>query len=494
MNTKSKRVIIVGAGFGGLSAACYLAKVGHQVTIIEKNSQVGGRATTWSAKGFLFDLGPSWYLMPDVFQRFFKDFGTTPGDFYKLQRLNPAYRIFFDKNDSIELPTNLAGIQAIFESLEAGGGKKIQDYLVDTGKLYRTAMEKFVYRAFDNPIALLDLSLLAEWRTLVKIMQSYESYVSRYFSNPKAKKILEYACVFLGGSPYNTPALYSLLSYVDMQLGVWYPQGGFGEVPKAMASLAQKMGVKIVLNHEVTGFGLKKRKIDHVVTDSKIWPADLVVSNADYHFTETQLLPIDRQQYPQSYWRRRVMAPSAYLIFLGLKKKLKNVRHHTLILDPEWNRHFDQIFHQPAWPDHPSYYVCTPSVTDASVAPPGKENIFILVPIATDLNDNDGQRDAYCHKIIKHLETILGQDISRHILVKRVFSQRDFIERYHAYRGTALGLAHTLKQTALFRPKVKSNKVDNLFYCGGYVHPGIGTAPSVISGKIAAEVIQSKLL
>jgi phytoene desaturase len=485
----TKKVVIIGAGFGGLSSAAYLAKAGYQVTILEKNDQVGGRASVWEKDGFVFDLGPSWYLMPDVFDAFFSDFGKTTSDYYQTTRLDPAYRIFFSKTNHIDISKDLKKNIALFDQLEPDGGKKLQEYLKVTGKYYHTAMEKFVYKDLSGITDLFDPTLIKEVGSLKQLLTSFDSFVSRYFTSDEAKKILEYVIVFLGGNPNITPALYSILSYVDMELGVWYPQGGFGAVPQGMARLCEELGVEIHLNQEVTGFEISNHHITNVHTKSSSFETDFVVSNADYQFTETQLLDPEHQTYNHKYWDSRVMAPSALLIYLGLSTKVPKLAHHTLVLAHDWMTHFDSIFKNPGWPDDPSYYVCTSSKTDATVAPKGSENIFILVPVASDLDDAESIRKPYAQKIIEHLSELIDFPIDEHIQVKRLFSHQDFTSRYHAYKGTALGLAHTLKQTAIFRPRITSKKVHNLRYAGGYVHPGIGTAPSLISGKIAAESI-----
>lgn len=480
-------ISIIGAGFGGLSAAAYLAQAGHQVTIHEKNSQVGGRASTWKKDGFLFDLGPSWYLMPDVFDAFFADFSKKTSDYYQTVRLDPAYRIFFSTDRFVDISPRLEDNYALFDTLEPDGGRKLQEYLQQTGHFYKTAMEKFVYRSFDSPLDFFDPSLISEAASLRQLLKSFDGFVSQYFTSDEAKKILEYVIVFLGGNPQITPALYSILSYVDMQLGVWYPQGGFGAVPQGMAQLCKQLGVKIQTNSEVSRINISQGKVVSLITKKGTYPAEAVISNADYHHTETALLPPQYQSYERKYWQSRVMAPSALLIYLGIDCKLPKLKHHTLILANDWMQHFDAIFSDPAWPQDPSYYVCAASKTDPTVAPKGQENIFILVPVASGLDDADSIRKPYADQIITHLSNQIAIDLHQHTLVKRIFSHQDFTSRYNAYQGTALGLAHTLKQTAFFRPKIQSPKIPNLFYAGQYTHPGIGTAPSVISGKIAAQ-------
>lgn len=493
MKPQAKKIIIIGAGFGGLAASAVLAQKGHDVTILEKNNEVGGRATTWGKDGFLFDLGPSWYLMPDVFEAFFARFGKKTSDYYRLKRLDPSYRVYFSQNKMVDLPASLIKAQALFDQFEPQGGEKLQRYLKLVETHYHTAMDQFIRRDFLSLKDFLDPSLIKNWRTLATLSQSFHHFVSRKFKSDEAQKILEYVNVFLGGSPQNTPALYAILSYVDFKLGVWYPLGGFGAVPKGMAKLAKEQGVKILLQNEVKSLIIDQKHLSGVKTESREFKADIVIANSDYPYTETQLVPPSWQSYPPKYWSKKTIAPSALLLFLGIKKRLNNLRHHNLVLAPNWLPHFDSIFQHPSWPKDPSYYVCAPSKTDPAVAPQGMENLFILVPVAAGLEDSDQMRNKLADQIISHLSHLIHEDISSHLVVKRLFSHRDFISRYHAYQGTALGMAHTLSQTAFFRPKIKSAKLANLYYCGAYPHPGIGTAPSVISGEITADSILKSL-
>jgi phytoene desaturase len=484
-----KKVVVIGGGFGGLAAAALLGQKGYKVTLLEKNSQVGGRATTWKKDGFLFDLGPSWYLMPDVFVAFFARFGKKPADYYQLERLDPAYRIFFESGRQLDVSPKFTTNQKLFDTLETGGGAKLKDYLTETEHLYSTAMKQFVYKPFEGLSSVLDPKLLKNVNTLRKISTSFDKFVGSYFSSDEAKKILEYAVVFLGGSPQNTPAFYSILSYVDMKLGVWYPRGGFANVIGGLAKLAREQGVKIHSSHEVTGFRFAGNSIDSVNTPKGIFAADIVVSGADYQHVDQKLLPADFRQYSGKSWQSRTLAPSAMLIYVGINRKLKKLAHHNLYLATDWNRHFSQIFDSPKWPDNPSYYVCASSKTDPTVAPKGSENIFFLVPVAAGLADSDSLRATYANKIITHFETLIGEKIASNIQVKRIFTHRDFATRYHAFQGTALGLAHTLRQTAFLRPRHKSTKLTNLYHCGHYTHPGVGTAPALISGEIVADMI-----
>jgi phytoene desaturase len=486
------KVTLIGAGLGGLTTACYLAKKGFEVNLIEKNNQVGGRASVWKSKGYTFDLGPSWYLMPEVFEDFFHDFGYQVRDFFHLKKLDPSYRVFFQDEGQFNISSDLNNNNLIFDQFESQGGKKFDQYLEKTQFLYQTAMSQFIYQSYDQWLNPSNLKLLRHPRTIFSLTKSFDQFVSTYFSSDKAKKIMEYTNVFLGGSPQNTPALYSILSYVDFKLGVWYPMGGISQLPIAMSQIAKKLGVNIILSQEVKKVQIKNRLITRVHTTKKAYDTDLVVANADYAYFETKILPTRYQTYSKSFWKSKVIAPSAYLIYLGIDKKLKNLNHHNLFLAKDWDVHFKEIFDQPSWPDNPSYYVCAPSKTDQSVAPDGKENLFILVPVASGLRDTTKIRESYFDKIISLLEKETGEVIRPYIKVKRIFAQKDFKEAYYSFQGTALGLAHTLSQTAMGRPNHHSKKVNNLFYCGQYTHPGVGMPTSVISGKIVSDLIIKK--
>lgn len=484
-----KHVVVIGAGFGGLSAAALLAKNNFKVTVVEKNDQAGGRASIYREQGFMFDMGPSWYLMPEVFEKFFATFGKSSKEYYELIRLDPGYRIFFGPNDLVDIPAEREKIGALFESMEAGANGKLIEYLDKARYQYEVAINEFLYRDYTSITDFFNKRLMLEGRKM-RVFEKLDRYTKRYFHNEKLRKILEYSMVFLGGAPKNTPALYSLMSHVDFNLGVWYPLGGIGQVVEGMKKLAESLGVQFVFNNEVERLEISSdKKVTQVIGKNSTIPADIVVVNADYHHAETKLLAPEYQTYPEKYWAKRTIAPSGFILYLGLNKKIANLRHHSLVLDHDWVRHFDAIFERPNWPDEPSYYVCCPSKTDPSVAPEGKENLFILVPVAAGLSDGDELREQYAEKILKHLESIIGEPIRDSIIVKRIFSHRDFSNRYNAYKGTALGLSHTLFQTAVFRPHNQSKKISNLFYTGQYIHPGIGMPMTLIGSHVVSEKI-----
>lgn len=485
-----KKIIVIGSGYGGLCTSALLSKKGYQVTVLEKNSQPGGRAMVWKTKGFTFDMGPSFYQMPEVFDSFFKKFGRRTSDYYKLTRLNPSYRMVFKKDDVIDVSASLAENIRLFESIEKGAGKKLKEYLIQSEYQYKISMEQFLYKEYKTILDFFNWRLLNEGRRL-HVFENMETYVSRYFKDDRLKKILEYTLVFLGGSPKSTPAIYSLMAHVDFNLGVWYPMGGMGRVTNALYENAKSEGVMFKFNTEVSKIKVgNDGKTTGVIAGGKFYEADIVVSNADYRHTEVNLLDVTHRSYPESYWEKRIMAPSAFIIYLGVNRKIRNLSHHTFFLENDWIKHFDEIFEKPGWPDKPSYYVCTPSKIDNAVAPKGSENLFILVPVASGLNDSNSIREKYYKKIISHLEAGIGESFQKDITVKRIFAHSDFKKVFNAYKGTALGMAHTLFQTAFFRPAHRSKKVKNLFFTGQYTHPGIGMPIQIISAEIVAEIIE----
>jgi phytoene desaturase len=485
------KVIIVGSGFGGLTAASLLARDGFDVTVIEKNEQPGGRASTWEKDGFLFDLGPSWYLMPDVFEKYFAEFGKKPSDYLKLKRLDPSYRVFFSKNENIDISKDLNKNLELFEKLESGASEKMKKYLETSKYQYEVAMRDFIYKDYRHLTDFFKPKLVKEGIKL-HMFDKLDSYAKRFFDSDKIRKILEYTIVFLGGSPFDSPALYSLMSHVDFDLGVWYPMGGMGELSKAMHKIALEQGAEFVFNSPVKEIKVENNKATSVETDDKTYKTDIVIVNADMAWAETNILNQEYWSYSKRYWNSRKIAPSAYLLYLGLDKKLDGLVHHNLYFDTNWENHFTQIFKSPQWPDKPSYYVSATSKTDPKTAPKGCENLFVLVPVAPSLEDNEKIRTNYFDKIIKHMEQLLGENIADSIILKRIFAHNDFSNRYNAYKGTALGLAHTLRQTAIFRPQHESKKVKNLYYTGHYNHPGIGVPMVVISSQILSNMIAGK--
>ena len=506
-------VVVIGGGFGGLSTACYLADAGAEVTLLEKNDQLGGRASRLETDGFRFDMGPSWYLMPDVFERFFGHFERSPEEYYTLSHLNPHYRVFWKDGDQVDVLPDMEHNRALFESYEPGAGDALDEYLEESKRTYEIGMEHFVYEDRPNLRDYVDKDVLRySWG--LSLLGKMQGHVEGYFDHPKLQQLMQYTLVFLGGSPTNTPALYNLMSHVDFNMGVYYPDGGIGAVVDGIVELGEELGVEYVTDAEVTGIEGRYGAfaVDTAPTsgsgesgkvvgngeaagtsadggDGERYLADIVVSNADYAHTEQELLPPKKRQYTEEYWESRTFAPSAFLLYLGVEGDVPNLEHHTLVLPTQWDEHFETIFEEPAWPDDPAYYLCVPSKTDDTVAPEGHSNLFALVPIAPGLEDTPEIREEYRELVLDDIAANTGEELHDRIVFEETFCVEDFADRYNSYQGSALGLAHTLRQTSLFRPPHRSETVDGLYFTGSTTTPGIGVPMCLISGGITAERI-----
>jgi phytoene desaturase len=491
MSLEGREIVIVGGGFGGLSAACFLADRGADVKLLEKNSQVGGRASVLEKDGFRFDMGPSWYLMPDIFERFFQKFDREPEDYYSLTRLDPNYRIFFKDGDRMDVPADPEEASELFEQYEEGAGDAFRNYLDKSEETYEIGMNKFVLEDRNRFRDYLSLDVLKNARGL-SLVKKMQDHVEEYFDHPKLQQVMQYTLVFLGGSPENTPALYNLMSHVDFNMGVYYPEGGIYSVVEAMEQLAEEKGAEIMKDTEVTHIDRRNGR-SVVETEDDSLECDGVISNADYAFTETRLLDEEHTTYDEDYWDSRTYAPSAFLLYLGIEGELENLEHHTLVLPEDWNPHFDRIFENPALPDDPAYYVCAPSETDETVSPEGDSAIFILVPLAAELELSEKEREEFRDAVIQDLEENTGERIEDRIVMEEVFEADDFKSRYNSYNGTALGIAHTLRQTSVFRPGQRSKNMENLYYVGQYTNPGIGMPMCIIGGEHVAEKVEEDL-
>lgn len=483
-----KKITVIGSGVAGLSAASFLAKEGHSVTLLEKNNTVGGRARQFEENGFVFDMGPSWYWMPDVFERFYQQFGHTTSDFYELKRLDPSYRVFWQDNSRDDVPADLNEFYAWFEKLEPGSSKKLDKFLMDAAYKYEVGINDLVHKPSLSIFEFADFRI-ATGAFKMHLFSSFSKYIRKYFSHPKIIELLEFPILFLGAMPKDTPALYSLMNYADIKLGTWYPMGGMHKIIEAFEKIAREQGVKIVTDNEVKGFVVSDKKITSTTNQTGFdIEADYVISGADYEHTD-QNLAKGFSNYTKSYWNSRLMAPSSLLFYLGVDKKVANLLHHNLFFDEDFQQHALEIYKKPKWPSKPLFYACCPSKTDPSVAPDGKENIFLLVPLAPDLEDSEEMREKYYNIIMERLERKTGESIRDSVIYKRSYCLEDFKNDYHAFKGNAYGLANTLRQTAFLKPKLKSKKLDNLYYTGQLTTPGPGVPPSIISGEVVAKEV-----
>tara|TARA_B100001063_G_scaffold47704_1_gene41575 strand:+ start:2105 stop:3574 length:1470 start_codon:yes stop_codon:yes gene_type:complete len=482
----SKTINILGSGFSSLAASCYLAKAGHKVTVFEKNSQIGGRARQYKKDGFLFDMGPTWYWMPDVFERFFNDFDKKPSDYYQLEKLNPAYEVYFGIGDSAVIPDNLDQIYSLFEKEEKGSSLHLKKFLKQAKNNYDVAVKDLVYRPGVSPLELITPKTINK---LNQLFYDIRSQIQKRFNNPRLIKILEFPVLFLGAKPGNTPAMYNFMNWADFGLGTWHPKGGMFEVIKAMESLAKELGVIFKTNANVEKLNVVKNSVESIVVNGASHKnADVVLSGADYHHTET-LLDGQYRQYSESYWNKKTFAPSSLLFYVGFNKKLNNVSHHTLFFDEEFDSHAEYIYDTPSWPKDPLFYASFPSISDNAFAPKEKEAATFLIPIASGIEDTEAHREKYFDLIIDRLEKLTHQKLKDDVLFVKSYCINDFVEDYNSYKGNAYGLANTLTQTAFLRPKIKSKKVKNLYFTGQLTVPGPGVPPALISGKIAAESI-----
>lgn len=482
---KRSKVTIIGSGFSGLSAASYLARSGKDVTIVEKNESTGGRARMFREQGFMFDMGPSWYWMPDIMESFFNDFGRSASDFYELKKLDPGFQVFFGEGDVIQIPDNLEALYALFETIEKGSAGKLKQFLSEGAFKYRVGMQKFAYKPALSWTEFINYDVI--YGALRSHMfKSVRDYVGRFFKDKRLIAIMEFPVLFLGAKPSNIPALYSLMNYAALQLGTYYPMGGMYKVAEGMKNLAESLGVQIITSCEAQEIVVQRGLILGVHTNSGFYSADAMIASGDYHHVEQNLLKEEYRSYDEQYWDRKTFAPSCLIFYLGVNKKIGKLSHHNLFFDRNFDQHAAEIYDQPAWPSEPLFYVCCPSKTDDSVAPEGKENLFVLVPIAPGLKDTDELREHCFGQVIRRLEQECGETIAQHIVYKRSYCVNDFIKDYHAYKGNAYGLANTLTQTAVLKPSIRSKKVGNLFYAGQLTVPGPGVPPAIISGHISA--------
>ena len=482
-----KKIYIIGSGFSSLAASCYLSKEGYDVTVLEKNDSLGGRARQFKKDGFTFDLGPSWYWMPDVFERFFADFGKKPSDYYTLDKLSPGYEVYFGENDSIKISDKLPEIYELFESIEKGSSKHLKSFLDSAKSNYDTAIKDLVYKPGVSPLELVNSNTIAR---VTQFFSTIRKKVRKNIKNEKLIEILEFPVLFLGAKPSNTPAFYNFMNYADFGLGTWHPRGGMYKVIEGMVSLATSLGVNFSTNANVEKIITDaNNSVKVLVVNGEEIATNLVLSGADYHHTET-LLDKNLRQYSENYWSKKTFAPSSLLFYVGFDMKITNASHHTLFFDTDFDKHAEEIYDNPKWPSAPLFYANFTSMTDITSAPEGKEAGFFLIPLAPGIEDTEELRELYFNKIMNRFEKITNQEVKKNVIFKRSFCVKDFKNEYNSYKGNAYGMANTLLQTAFLRPKIKSSKVNNLYFTGQLTVPGPGVPPALISGKIATDLIK----
>ncbi len=479
------KISIIGSGFSGLAAACFAAKEGHEVAVFEKNSQIGGRARSYTEGGFTFDMGPSWYWMPDVFEDFFAQFGKKSSDYYTLQQLDPGFQMIFGKDNVVQIPAREKALLEVFENLEKGSAEALKKFLKEAEVKYQVGMKKFVFKPSYSWLEYASLDIIKGAFSL-EMFSSVSSSVRKYFKDERLIALMEFPVLFLGAMANKIPALYTMMNYSALVQGTWYPEGGMHKIVEAMEELAESLGVKFYTNTEISRIIVRDQRVTAVQTSSGEVETEGLIASGDYHHVEQDLLEAHYRNYPGSYWEGKTFAPSCLIYYLGVSKKLNHLLHHNLFFDADLSAHGSAIYSDPKWPDQPLFYACCPSKTDDTVAPEGMENLFILIPIATGLNDTPEIREHYFDDIIKRMEIHCGESFNDQIVYKRTYCINDFVEDYHAYKGNAYGLANTLLQTAVLKPSLKNNKVGNLFYTGQLTVPGPGVPPALISGQIAA--------
>lgn len=489
----NKKVVIIGSGFAGLSAACFMAKAGWQVEVVEKHSLPGGRARKMEVDGFTFDMGPSWYWMPDVFERFFLQFGKKASDYYSLQRLDPSYRVYW-ADGPVDIPADYNELKTLFECIEPGSGAKLDHFLEEAFYKYKAGIQNLVFKPGQSILEFIDKDFLSGVFKL-DVFTSMKKHVAKYFQSPKLRELLEFPVLFLGALPEDTPALYSLMNYADIKGGTWYPERGMYSVVEGMYKLAGELGVNFFFDQPVSAIKVTNGIAKTIVTNKREFSADVIIGGADYHHIETALLEPGYRSYSEAYWEKRVMAPGCLLYYVGINKKLSNILHHTLFFDVPFQLHGEEIYKTKKWPTTPLFYVSATSVTDNTTAPGGCENLFFLIPVATGLCDDTPElRERYFDIIVERFEQQVGENIREHIVVKKTFAHSDFVQEYNAFKGNAYGLANTLMQTAILKPSIRSKKVKNLFYTGQLTVPGPGVPPSLISGEVVAKEVCRTML
>ncbi|PIF46663.1 phytoene desaturase [Chryseobacterium sp. 52] len=481
-----KKIAVIGSGFSGLSAAAYASKYGYEVHIFEKNNTQGGRARHFKTEnGYTFDMGPSWYWMPDIIESFFEDFGKKQSDFFQLVPLDPQFEMVFS-DSTMNIPHDYREMRDLFEKTERGAGEKLDEFMQDARYKYEVGMKDFVTKPCHSWLEFVSPKI-AKSALKLDLLTNFQKFVRKYFKDPKLITLMEFPVIFLGAAPKDIPALYSLMNYGGYKLGTWYPMGGFSKLIDAMADIVAEQGAEFHFDAQVEKIIIENKKASSLLVNGQEIKFDVIIASSDYHHTETQLLPEEYRNYKESYWETRTFAPSCLIFYLGFKEKIPHLKHHTLFFENDLELHTNEIYENKKWPTKPLFYACCPSKTDPDVAPKDSENVFLLMPVAVGIKDSELEREKYFHEMISRLEKHTGtENLLSKIDYKRSYCIKDFKKDYNAYQGNAYGLANTLSQTAVLKPSLRNKKIKNLFYTGQLTVPGPGVPPSIISGKIAA--------
>lgn len=486
-----KTIGIIGSGISGLSAAAVMSLEGHKVMVFEKNEQLGGRMRQFESQGFVFDMGPSWYWMPDVFERFFARFGHKSSDFYELVKLDPGFQVIYENEEIIKVPANWDELLDLFEQHETGSANKLKKFMEEAAYKYEVGINNLIYQP---GLAWSELITPATLKGVLRLQlfSSFSKHVRSYFKNEKLISLMEFPVLFLGAMPQNTPALYSLMNYAGLKQGTFYPMGGFKKVVDAMVQIGKDRGVEYFTSEAINSIRKQQNSKIELTTSNRKIIVDGIIASADYNHIEKKLLIEEHRNYSDKYWESKIFAPSSLIFYIGVNHKLDRLEHHSLFFDADFPLHSKEIYTDPKWPSKPLFYVCCPSKTDPSVAPEGMENLFILMPIAAGLEDNGAIRQEFFSILMKRLEKFTGSNIVDNIVFTKSYCIKDFVEDYNSYKGNAYGLANTLMQTANLKPSIKNKKINNFFYAGQLTVPGPGVPPSIVSGQVAAqELIKS---
>lgn len=489
---KNKKVAIIGSGFSGLSSAAYLAKEGYEVHVFEKNECLGGRARKFEIDGFSFDMGPSWYWMPEVMEAFFNDFNSSVSDHFELKKLSPAFNLIFEGNEKISIPNDYKELKNLFELIEEGSSIELDKFMEDAKKKYDISFSNLIEKPGLSITEYLDYDTIKASMSL-SLFGSYQKMVYKKFKNPKLRALMEFPVLFLGAKPANTPSLYSLMNYAGLKLGTYYPMGGFYSLVEGMVSVCKKQGVTFHTNAKISKINVTDKHATSIDVNGTQFKVDGLIGSADYHHIEEKLIPKEYKNYSEDYWKKKTFAPSSLIFYLGINKKIDELEHHTLFFDANFEQHATEIYDTKEWPEKPLFYVCTPSKTDPSVAPDNCENLFLLMPLATGIEDTEELREKYFTILMDRLESHIGEKLTGNIIFKKSYCIKDFKNDYNAFGGNAYGLANTLKQTAIFKPKIINKKIKNIVYTGQLTVPGPGVPPSIISGKISANLLSQTL-